>query len=226
MKIAETGENLTILINSHTAEDWKAFASWYSIYKNLPNAKIILVCNRNHKIEFQYFQWAKRLKVPQLFQSAGEASITRLRALAGVLAKNLAAGPILCIDAAVMLTEPLDEFLLGLLNRDDYELAIGEDVWFSNRLTLKQVEEIWNNYGLVGGPGVKTLEEKLCFEAKESEDGSCLVSFKKGCGKWIDSKKGCPFSSAAGMVADVMTVNELRVIELWKKMVPLYSAVL
>lgn len=226
MTITDTGKNLSILINTHTAEDWKAFATWYSVYKNLPEAKVVIVCNRNQRIEFQYFQWAKRLNIPHFYQKVSDPITTKIKALYAALDKELISGTILCLDAAVIISEPLNETLLGLLNKKDYELLLDEKVWVSNNLTKSKMIDIWDNYGLTGDFGVKTLNYKVCVDAKEGSEGANVVSFEKGCGKWIDTMKGCPFSSAAGMAEEGMNVNELRIIELWKKMVPLYSVVL
>ena len=68
-------------------------------------------------------------------------------------------------------------------------------------------------------------DDKICVDAKLCQDVHPLVTYHKGCGKWIDRSKGCPFSSAGGLVTPDLTVNETRIIELWKKMVPLYQVV-
>jgi hypothetical protein len=83
------------------------------------------------------------------------------------------------------------------------------------------VEEMMNAYMLDGMKLPDT--EPICVEAKECDEPSCLVSYQKGCGKWIDTSKGCPFSNAAGLALTTMTINENRVIDLWKKMCTLYS---
>lgn len=70
------------------------------------------------------------------------------------------------------------------------------------------------------------LPNSMLFpEAKDSVELIELISFEKGCGRWINTAKGCPFSSAGGLVSTEMTVNEARIIELWKRMVPLYNTV-
>ena len=64
--ISETGKNLSVLILTEVGKDWETFATWYSIYKNLPNSNVSIICQRNEKAPFVLFQWAKRLKIPLL----------------------------------------------------------------------------------------------------------------------------------------------------------------
>ena len=68
-EVNELGKNLNILIRTETTFDWQTFATWYSFFKNLPEAEICIVCNRNTNAPFQYFQWIKRLKIRHLFQN-------------------------------------------------------------------------------------------------------------------------------------------------------------
>lgn len=53
-----------MLITTETGQDWQAFGTWYSIYKNLPDAKIAISIARNEETPFQYFQWTKRINIP------------------------------------------------------------------------------------------------------------------------------------------------------------------
>ena len=93
-------------------------------------------------------------------------------------------------------------------------------IWF---LKNPNISDLMNGYAL-GDNKWAVRSSQICFESKEIEDVKCLISYKKGCGKWIDTLRGCPFSNAAGLALTTMTVNENRVIELWKKMCTLYSA--
>ena len=148
-----------------------------------------------------------------------------MRGIHLLLEKQIFEGKILCIDSGTLLTDILNTEMLSTLNKTDYTLLIDDSVLFSNNLNKDQLSEIWSDYSLTGNLSETVIEKKICYEAKDEESG-CLSNFRKGCGKWIHTMKGCPFSSAGGMIAETMTVNELRIIELWRKMVPLYSAVL
>lgn len=114
-----------------------------------------------------------------------------------------------------MSLKTLDSKLVGYFS---YE----KPIFASNAVFLKNsdVDEILNDVLL----DAKTLEiNEFCHEAKETETLSSIVSYQKGCGKWIHKLKGCPFSNAAGLVTSDMTVNEIRIIDLWKRMCQLYK---
>jgi hypothetical protein len=97
-----------------------------------------------------------------------------------------------------------------------------KDVWFLRDVDAgKMIEDLFLDENKLD-----VTAEPLCIEAKDSNETGCLVSYKKGCGKWINTAKGCPFSNAGGLAVADMTASEHRVIELWRKMATLYSAVI
>lgn len=65
MKVSNIGNNLNILITCSYAPhyDWMTFLCWYSLTKNLPDAKIYIACNRN-QIKQQWFSWINKCKIP------------------------------------------------------------------------------------------------------------------------------------------------------------------
>lgn len=221
--ITETGKNLSVLIVTEPERDWQTFATWYSFYKNLPEARTGIFCYRNGQTPFVLYQWAKRLKVPAIiknpFTTDKSEQANWLHAVAVAIGEKLVGDTLLVVKPLTMALETFDPKVLSRLNESDQ--VIDEDAWF---LRKPDAEGMLNAFYLEE----KELErssERLCPEAKEEENVACLVSYRKGCGKWIDTSKGCPFSSAAGLASTGMTVNEHRIIELWKKMVPLYNAV-
>lgn len=50
---------------------WMSFLSWYSITKNLPEAKIFIACNRKLMIN-DFFGWARRCNVPFILHKSME----------------------------------------------------------------------------------------------------------------------------------------------------------
>lgn len=219
--ITELGKNLSVVIVTETGQDWQAFATWYSIFKNLPDANVSIVSFRNGETPFHMFQWAKRLKIPLVHAQPAfdEGPIVRLLEAAKIVEKRKWVGDrVLVIPHLTMSLKTLDSKLVGYFS---YE----KPIFASNAVFLKNsdVDEILNDVLL----DAKTLEiNEFCHEAKETETLSSIVSYQKGCGKWIHKLKGCPFSNAAGLVTSDMTVNEIRIIDLWKRMCQLYSAVL
>ncbi len=61
MVMVYVGSNLKIAIicEETTIQEWLSFASWYSIYKNLPKAQVELFCARSHS----FFYWPDRVGV-------------------------------------------------------------------------------------------------------------------------------------------------------------------
>ncbi len=220
--ISDIGHNLSVLIVSKTNQDWQTFATWYSIYKNLPSATVSIVNYRNGETPFVYYQWAKRLKIRMNhalpFDNEDE-NLNKLYALKICQEKKLLQTNVLIVEPLFMAIESLDSKVLDLLNKSDR--IINDNLWFFKNVNAT---ELINNYCLNDEQISKTFEN-ICFEAKDTNEIASLITYKKGCGRWIDTAKGCPFSSAGGLISADMTVNENRVIEMWQKLVPLYNAV-
>lgn len=212
------GENLNILILTEPTHDWLAFSSWYSITKNLPHAKIAIVCVRNLEVGFQYFQWMKRLRVPHRFiNPADRQPETILNALLLANTEGLIEDgrDTLVITSHVMTVQELG----SLPNTTCWA---GHNCLWVPQASAAVVKNLVDEYMLTD---LKLSEVHFIQEAKDASFPCTFVSIHKGVGTWIDTKKGCPFSSAASVMAEDITVNELRIVELWRKMVSLYNAV-
>lgn len=214
--ITETGRGLNVLIITEPELDWQTFGSWYSFWKHLPDANISVTCIRNSKSPFQLFQWCKRVDIEVVHHDPFSEDPV-LRKLDSIRRSNITKENLLIVEPLVMVTETLCPKLIESFNIESE--IYDEHVWF---LKKPNIPDMMNAY-VLRGCGL-TISSSICSEAKETEEGRCLVSYKKGCGKWIDTLRGCPFSNAAGLALTTMTVNENRVIELWKKMCTLYSA--
>lgn len=202
---------MNVLIAGEVTQNWPVFATWFSVWKNIPEANVSLMIERSGETPFQLFQWAKRLKVPVFFTK---------REFAEPLANNLKlasqAKHLFKEDGLLILTA-----LTMVLSQPNLtgKIAYGnEDAIFIPHISdidSLMTERVLNNLQLQNG---------LCVEAKDVDDVSSIVSYKKGCGRWINTLKGCPFSNAAGLALAEMTPNENRIISMWKQMVPLYDA--
>jgi len=220
--ITETGNGLSVLITTETGQDWQAFGTWYSIYKNLPNAKVAISVARNEQTPFQYFQWTKRINLPVLRHNVFDTEspiASRLDAIGKAIAHKMIEAPILVIKPLVMAVDVLDQKLLEQLNSDSN--IFDNDVWF---LKQPNIPDMLNSFLLDEDP-IEMQEKSLCEEAKDAQEVRSLVSYSKGCGKWIDTLKGCPFSNANGLMTADMTSCENRIVDLWKRMCTLYSVV-
>jgi hypothetical protein len=222
--ISKKGYNLSILIISETGMDWQTFATWYSFYKNLPESKVVLYCHRNDDFTFLYFQWCKRLKIPtikaKIFNKNEKYYINWLFALITAEKKGLITYPVLIVKPFVMAIDNFNDYFIKKFETETFWLD--ESAIFLNNQTA---EDIINKYYFEGFIP-KESNEKICLDAKYSNEIYPLINYQKGCGKWINKSKGCPFSSAGGLMTSELTANEARVINLWKKMVALYQAVI
>lgn len=220
--ISETGENLSVVIRTQTAEDWKTFATWYSIQKNLPDATVSILCHRTTRVEFQFYQWAKRLNVPIKFinpfykEKLGDQLYDLKINLKDV---------VLMLDYYAVVTDVLPPDWLDLLNNPEPLLVIDDHCVLSRRVAADVLDGVIDHYAFKGSLREPAITTSLIPEAKDAEDPSAVVSYAKGCGKWIDTMRGCPFSNADGLILDRMTVNEMRIVQLWRKMVALFGAV-
>ncbi len=219
--ISETGKNLSVLILTEVGKDWETFATWYSIYKNLPNSNVSIICQRNKKAPFVLFQWAKRLKIPLFLTNpySENKKINFLYAIQDAEKKRKIQQPVLVVEPYIMILESFYKKLIDKLNNKN--IIFDDKILFLNN---KNPINLINDY-YIENLSLSEFEENVYIEANASNELSCIISYEKGCGRWINTSKGCPFSNAAGLVSSDMTANENRVIEIWKKMAPLYNAV-
>ena len=216
--ITKNGKNLLVIIFTETGKEWETFATWYSVSKNLPDAKVAIASKRNSETPFELFQWARRVNVPVMHHNPYDETDNNLNKFhfLNVVSDRLFEYNMI-IDSLTMVMEPLSKEIISIFKEGSH---LEENVWL---LRGKQIKEHFNRYAIE-----KELIRKpqtLCPEAKERNESSCLLSYKKGCGKWIDTLKGCPLSNAAGLASTDMTLNEIKIIEMWKRMCSLYSTV-
>lgn len=84
MKISSTGDGLNILIACDYLphHDWMSFFCWYSLTKNLPDAKVTVASHRR-LMEFEIYSWTRRCKVPFILHKetdeAGQIEVALLQ---------------------------------------------------------------------------------------------------------------------------------------------------
>lgn len=206
--------SLDVIIVTEVTQNWQTFATWYSANEHLSDANISIKCIRGTETPFQFFQWTKRLQIPISYtKRVFEDDISNLLSI-GVdfLAGSTSENDLLILTPKTMVLEEPKKFETSLCSEAvAYEKA--NEVGVKIMLNARQLQ----------GAKVQPLNT-MCKEAKETDEPTSIVSYKNGCGRWIDRLKGCPFSNAAGLASDDMTVNEHRIIETWKRLVPLYNA--
>lgn len=219
--ISETGENLDVIILTQTAEDWRTFATWYSVQANLPDASVSILCHRTTRVEFQFYQWAKRLNIPLKIVTPfyKEQIGDKLNALKLHMSTN-----VLILDYTTLVLDVLSKDWIDMFSGDP-KLIIDDHCVTSRNITIEDMDLVINNFVFTGTLKAPAERKLLLPEAKECEEPLAIATYSKGCGKWIDTMRGCPFSNADGLIGDSMTVNELRIVQLWRRMVALFSAV-
>ena len=65
MLISEFGKGLKVIISAKScpSHDWMSFASWYSIQINLPDAEIVLFCERGEVV----FRWPYKIGLKTVY---------------------------------------------------------------------------------------------------------------------------------------------------------------
>jgi len=104
--ITSIGDNFSVLIScNHTVcDNWMAFLAWYSISKNLPDAKVLVACNRT-KMQSPLFGWTKKCKVPFELHKC----MTQYEQMDFVLNKNLLTTPVLQIQPFTVAVRDFEE---------------------------------------------------------------------------------------------------------------------
>jgi hypothetical protein len=127
--INETGANLSVVILTEPGKDWETFSTWYSFWKNLPDARTILMIERNGTAPFSFYQWSKRLNVfsrvislnkaeqisPDINQEDGKLHNFLSAVASPVLNQNLQE-KILVIKPLAYSTELLESSVLNIFN--------------------------------------------------------------------------------------------------------------
>lgn len=84
-KINVYGDGLGILIRCEgfLSDNWATFASWYSLNKNLPDAKVAIASSRKEMSKWDLFQWTQRCRIPVIYYVEED-----LKKLAGIMIPN------------------------------------------------------------------------------------------------------------------------------------------
>lgn len=219
--ITDTGKNLSVLIVTETGKDWETFSTWYSFQHNLPDSEVSVVVFRNQSMPFMCYQWAKRLQIRSMHLNRryNHEFADQLDAVDKAKRSNMISHDhVLVVKPLTVALDLFDEPSLEILKHESGHYD--QTAWHLHKPDINNLL----NEVLLEDKTFPLAEPRFCPEAKETESLRSLVTYGKGCGRWINTSKGCPFSCAAGLVTPEMTANEHKIIELWKKMVPLYDA--
>jgi hypothetical protein len=198
MSISSTGQGLNVLIRCEASlahHDWMAFASWYSLTKNLPDAEVHVLCCGPPQYDF--LRWAKKVDVR--FISQGRPKSGFYESLPR---------PVIVINPTVMAVRELVPNLLAHLQKSgDWSSPDGEA-----RL-LTENGEPWKPVDWLEAPA--TVNDWVTFISYAEGCGKFVA------GRWIN-KGECPFDRAARLGKEFMSCNEIRILKLWQQLSSLY----
>jgi hypothetical protein len=88
LKVNPLGDNLQVIITAeyNYFNDWMAFASWYSLSKNVPDAAVTVACKPPDVIKKQVFSWPKKCGVPFVFTDEPQGKEPALVMPCGIMA--------------------------------------------------------------------------------------------------------------------------------------------
>jgi len=202
--ITHTGKSLSILITCDytPCHHWMSCLAWYSFYKNIPEAKVAIACNRQ-LMKYQIFDWPKRCDVPFVLRKED----SRLGHAKYFIEKNILSFPLLVIDPDIVAVRQLESI----------SLFDTESVATKKALFLKEMEE----------PNFSDTKEFI-FDAK-GNNFETFITYENGWGKFVTSswinKEIHPITPLWKHEDSEMTANEIRLAELWKDFTPLFLAV-
>ncbi len=104
------------------SDNFMSFACWYSLHKNLPDANILLACERPEEMKMDLFQWVYRLQIPFFYYQKTDP-ITQ------AIQTDKATYPILTLPCDTICLDTLDHTIIDKIN--DNKIIVGEELCLS-----------------------------------------------------------------------------------------------
>jgi hypothetical protein len=214
MAITSTGKNLSVLVCSdyNFIFNWMSFAAWYSISKNLPDAKVAVVSSRNN-INLQLYRWVNKIDAKFfLHTNVGKANnlpyLNKLYSVYVALKEGLVEQPCLVLDADMMALRGLTPPVLDKLNSCDFATNQSKlmppvgPMWYFNNQSLETIIGVINSLNslrkTVDEQGMRHLDllalhkacgdpvviEDLCNEVHEP-NATVFTHYPQKCGNFF-----------------------------------------
>jgi hypothetical protein len=181
-----------------------SFASWLTITRNLPDAQVGIVCTRATGGNF--FSWCRQCKVPFQYHAEREGPRKLWQAQYAV--------EIGMLKTPMFVIEP-DVLAIREISREFPESVASDNdkLWFCKDKIEQPLQR----------------ESGLCPGAK-GDDFTTFVNYADGWGKFVTTdcinRRDYPFRRAERFHSGSgMTLNEGKVLDLWKRMDRLFTAV-
>ena len=198
MKISNLGDGLTVHISCQQVphHDWMSFLSWYSISRNLPEAKTVVTVTRS--VSDSYIgNWTRVCRVPFLMHR--EMSPEEEQGFVVSHPKSKAAGKVLTISPEYVCIRDFEESGVALSFFEDKEFYF-----------LAEIQNFATNC---------RDENPSVFVHYNNGWGKFVTS------SWIN-KTSSPLISGIKLSTAGMTVNEIKLASLWEDAAKLYQSVL
>ncbi len=253
MNITSNGDRLNILITCDYSihDDWMSFASWYSVYKNLPDAKSALLCARDLKDGYASYNWPYRCDI-SFFQHenvgkhTGSQYLNKLYATYVALKEGILTQPLLVADCDVMTLTTLSEDVLDKINDPDVTFGVSGPVWYFNGQSLETFVSVLHKYAEVQDRKCTDMQKvlsalteymgepetiiDLCNDCV-SQEPNVMSHYSNKCGRfqkkeWTRNMMYPPFGYTEELSRGVeLTTNETNILKFWKKARTVYEAV-
>lgn len=240
MGITNIGNNLNVLISCeyNIHDDWQTFASWYSIYKNLPDAEVSILCARDFPGNYTPFRWPTRAAV-KFFQhenlEQNIANVKKLNQLFGIylaLREGLVKLPLLALNCRSMCVRSLPRDTVKTLNT--VQFGGSRDIWFFRDTQIENLETAIKNIASFDSISSSLKhylgEEEFVPELANSADEpslTCFTDFSKfenfDLEVWRTEKKVAPFVYSQGLASPTASGNARRLLMMWDRMKAAYE---
>lgn len=228
-----------------------SFAAWYSIYKNLPDAIVSVLCARDLKKGYASYNWPYRVNV-KFFQHAnvgkqfGYSYLNKLYGTYVAIKEEIVEQPLLVVDCDAMCLRSFEEDIVNILNEENISFASNGPLWFFRDKKLEDFVSAINNFKqfhdaandktsrsicehmLGAAMGEPEFIPGLCNETRDPNITS-FTHYSRGCGKfdkktWNEDRLIPPFGLGDQLDELEMSASEKRVLNLWDKMAIVYDA--
>lgn len=243
MRITAMGDTLSILINSEYSlhHDWMSFAAWYSVYKNLPDAEVAVLCARDLGEGYTAYNWPFRSGVKFFqYENVGKRfdypPLNKLYAIFTALKENIVHQPLLVIDSYTMCLRQLTKDVVDKLNESELHFGASGETWFFNNQPLESFVEVLNHFRVKRSSlpmlravmGEPEFLPGLCSDCK-NPDLPAFAHYFERCGRfnrkaWMDEKRAAPFPFSSQFNNVDTSANEKKILSLWSQMHGAYEA--
>ncbi len=210
------GGGLTVLIRCEyrSHHNWMAFASYYSLQKNLPDAHVVLANRRAERMDRVMAVWPSRCRLKSFSYKPADGWEP-----GQIVAASGATGEVLLVEAGTMAIRELSDKVLGEMSLPGVRSGEDGTTWYFKDVPTETM--VKSHEAAVRMPGLSSdvLSETLpVFVTYGTSVGKFVT------GNWID-KAEYPFPMAEQFASTMLTANEAGVLKLWKQINPVFGTV-